>query len=95
MSKQNIPNLQVCSLYETESKGVNADKILLNVCYTDESESKRGIVNACCSDESKSKSVHISIDTNEVLDVINETKDEETFVTNNSVIVAPLYFEIL
>ena len=35
---QNIPNLQVCSLDERKSKGINADKRLLHICSIDESK---------------------------------------------------------
>ena len=40
------------------------------------------------------KSVHISINTNEVIDAINEAKDEEPLITYNSVINATRYFKL-
>ena len=38
------------------------------------------------------KNVHISVNTREIKDAKNETKDEEPSVTDNSVINAPRYF---
>ena len=35
---------------------------------------------------------HISVNTSEVKDANNETKDEEPLVTDNSVINVPIYF---
>ena len=46
----------------------------------DESESKRVIVNKCSSYESESKSIHISVNTREVKDAMNETKNKEPSV---------------
>ena len=67
---------------------------LSNDCSTDKSESNRVIINACSSDEIERKNVHISINTGEVKDAMNETKDEEPSVKNNSVINAPIYFKL-
>ena len=52
------------------------------------------IVNACSLDEIELKSVHISVNTSEVKDANNETKDEEPLVTDNSVINVPRYFKL-
>ena len=60
----------------------------------EKSELKRVIVNACSSDESESKSVHISVNTSEVKGAMNETKDKEPLVTDNSVINATIYFKL-
>ena len=38
MNIQKIPNSHVCSSDESESKGIIADKNLLQVCYTHRSE---------------------------------------------------------
>ena len=51
MRTKNIFNSQVCSLDKRKSKGVNADEILLHVCYSEKSEPKRVINNACSSDD--------------------------------------------
>ena len=45
------------------------------------------------SDKSESKSVHISVNTSEVKGANNETNDEETLVTDNSVINVPSYLK--
>ena len=76
MSTQKITNFQVCSLDESESKGINTDKRLSHVCSMDESESKIFMINVCYSDESESKSVHVNINKSEVKDSMNVTKDE-------------------
>ena len=45
-------------------------------------------------DESEPKSVHISVNNSEVKDAMNETKDEEPWVTDNSVINEWNYFKL-
>ena len=60
----------------------------------DESKSESAIINACSLDESESKRVYISVNTSEVKYAMNETKDEEPSVTDNSVINAPSYLKI-
>ena len=57
-----------------------------------ESESRRVIINACSYNESESKIVHISANMSKVKYAMNETKHEESSVTDNSVINAPRYF---
>ena len=57
-------------------------------------KSKSVIVNACSSDESVSKIVHISVNTSKVKYSMNETKDEEPLVTDNSSINVPIYFKL-
>ena len=91
---QNIPNLHVCSSEESELKRINADKTLSHVCSTDKSESRSIIVNACSTDKSKSKRVHISVNTSEVKDAMDETKYGESLVTDNSDINVPIYFKL-
>ena len=52
------------------------DETLLHVCSKDKSISESVIVNACSTDESESKRVHISVNTRDVEDKMNKTKDE-------------------
>ena len=94
-STQNIPNSHVCSLDNSEPKMTNTEKNESHVFSTEKNESKRVIVNACSSDKSESKSVHISVNTSEVKGANNETNDEETLVTDNSVINVPSYLKKL
>ena len=72
MSTQNIPNLRVCYMEEIKLKIIKVDKSELCVYSMDKSESKRVIVNACSSEKIESKSVHISVNTSEVKDAMNE-----------------------
>ena len=60
----------------------------------DKSKSERVIINKCSLDDSESKSVHISVNMSEVKYAKNETNDEETWVTDNSVINASKYFNL-
>ena len=53
MSRQNITNLQLCSLYEIKSKGINENKILSHVCYREKSKSGIIIDNVCSLDKSE------------------------------------------
>ena len=94
MSMENIPNSHFCSLDDSESKSINMEKTLSQVCSTDERESKSVIVNACSLEKSKWKSVHISVNTSEVKEAINKTKDEEPSGTDNPVINVPSYFKL-
>ena len=94
MNTQNIPNLHGCSLYKINSKRINVDKTLLYFCSMDKSKAKNIIVNACSTDEKKSKTIYIIVNTSKVKDAINETKNEETLVTDNSVINDPIYFKL-
>ena len=83
-SKQDNPNLHVCSTDKIKSKRIKAG----------DRNSKRVVVNACSSEKSESKSVHITFNTSKVKDAINEIKDEETLIIDNSVINAPISFKI-
>ena len=74
---QQIMILHVCDLYESESKYFFADKNLLQVFSTSNSESEIVI-------ESKSQSVHKSINMENY--EIDETEHEEPSVTYNPVI---------
>ena len=94
MNTQNIPTLHVCSLDDSESKSINMDKTLSHVCSTDKSESETIIDDACSTDDSESKRVHISVNTSDVKYSMNETKDEEPLVTDNSIINVPSYLKI-
>ena len=76
MSTQKIPDLHVCSLDEIESKITNTKKREFHFYSTYERESKRVIVDVCYLDDSESKRVHISVNTREGKDAMNETKDE-------------------
>ena len=60
----------------------------------DENKSERVIVNVCSSDDIESKSVRICVNTSEEKYAKNETKDGESLVTDNSVINAPSYFKL-
>ena len=71
---------------------IKVDKRESRVCSTDENESKSVIINACYLYKSESKSVHISVNTSEVINSTNGKKDEEYLVTDNSVIDVPSYF---
>ena len=93
-STQKTPDFRVFYSDESESKRINADETLSHVCSTDERESKSVIVNEYYLEKSESKSVHIRVNTSEVKDAMNETKDEEPSVTDNSVINVPIYFKI-
>ena len=53
MSTQKIPNLHVCSLNDSESKRINADKIESHACSTDKNETKIVIVNVCSLENSE------------------------------------------
>ena len=93
-SMKRIPILQVCDSNKSESKGVITDKKLSQVCSTDGSESEIVIFNESYMEESESKSVHKSINTNELKDAIDETDDEEPSVTDNPVINDPGYLNL-
>ena len=73
---------------------MNIDETLSHVCSMDESKSESAIINACSLDESESKRVYISVNTSEVKHAMNEIKDEEPSVTDNSFINAPSYFKL-
>ena len=94
MNTKNIRNLHVCSSYKSKLNMTKEDKRLLRVCSADKKKPKRVIDNACYLDGRESKTVHISINTSEVKDATNETKDEEPLVIDNSVINAPIYIKI-
>ena len=55
---------------------------------------KRFTFNACSLDDSESKCIHRIVNNIKVKDATNETKDEETLVTDNSVINAQIYFKL-
>ena len=57
-------------------------------------QKKRVIVNSCSLEKCESKSVNISVSTNKVKCAMNEAKDEEPSVKDNSVINGPSYFKI-
>ena len=59
-----IPISHVFNLDKSKSKGIIADKNLLQVCSTDESESESVIFNESSTEESKSESVYKIINTN-------------------------------
>ena len=69
--------MHVCDSDESESKVAITDEDLLQVYYTDKSESE---------------SAHRSINTNKGKYEIDETEDEEPLVTDNLVINELIYF---
>ena len=52
------------------------------------------LLHVCSTGDIRSKSVHVSINRNVLKDVMNETNDSETSVTDNPFINAPIYFEL-
>ena len=60
----------------------------------DNSESERIIVNESSTEKRESKLFHKIINTNEVIDEIDETEDEEPSVIDNLVINEPIYFNL-
>ena len=61
---QQIPISYVCDLYKKKSKGIIADKKMLQVCFMDRSESESIIIDDISTEESESESVHKRINTN-------------------------------
>ena len=94
MSTQKNPNLHVCSTDEIKPKRIKADESESDIHSKDKGESKKFIVNACYLDERKSKSAHISVNKSRIKYAMDETKDEEPLVTDNSVINALRYFKL-
>ena len=91
---QQIPISHNFSSDESKPKGIVADKILLQVCYTYNIESEIVIVIESSTEESEPKSVRKSFNTNKVKDTIGKTEDEEISVTDNPVINYPRYFNL-
>ena len=94
ISTQKTPNFRICSTEESESKRIKVYERESHICATEDRKSKRVIVYACYLDKSESKSVHKSVNTSEVKYAMNETKDGEPPVTDNSVINAPIHFKL-
>ena len=67
MSTKKIPNLNVYYMDVSKSKSINADESEFNICFMDDRKSKIVIVNACSLEEIESKIVHISINTNDIV----------------------------
>ena len=65
---------------ESESKGIIADKNLLQVCSTGERKSEIVIINGSSKEESKSESVHKIINTNKEKYAIYDIEDENLWL---------------
>ena len=60
----------------------------------DGSESERVIITEISTEYIESKTIHKSINKNEVKYAIDEKRDEETLVIHNPVINKPIYFNL-
>ena len=89
---QQITISHICSLENSKSKGIIADKNSSQVCYTDKIESESVIVDESSTEESKSESINKIINKNKEKYAIEETEYEEPLVTDNPVINDPSYF---
>ena len=74
---QQILISHVCDNDERKSKGIIADKNLLQVCSMNESESESVVVNESSTEDIKSESIKKSINRNEEKGTIDKTDDGE------------------
>ena len=99
MSTQKTPTSNVCLANKSESKRIKADKSKFSYIFYGWDRIKKGYSQCMffgkIESKNETKSAHKSVNTSEVKDAMNETKDEELSVTDHSFVNAPRYFKLL
>ena len=91
---QHIPISNVFYLDKGKSKGILADKNLLQFYSVDQGESEGVIADESLTQESESEIINKIIITNKEKYEIDETEHEEPLVTDNPVINGQIYFNL-